>query len=117
MKQVPSRSNPSVDTCKNRWSIFETTVDVPPDCNVATPARAGPLHVQNLLQEAPGALVLGFWKKVFGGTDLDYAALVYGELDVLEDLKVPEELVDPVKLYDCSSRRPTFPAPEPALRG
>jgi hypothetical protein len=51
--------------------------------------------VQDLIQEAHGALVLGVLEEVLGGVDLDYAALVHREVEVLENLEVAEVLVDP----------------------
>jgi hypothetical protein len=53
--------------------------------------------VQDLVEETLGALVPGILEEVFRGADLDYAALVHRKVDVLEDLKVAEVLVDPVK--------------------
>jgi hypothetical protein len=57
--------------------------------------------MQDLVEEAFGALVLGILEEVLGCADLDYAALVHGEIDVLEDLGVPEEPVHPVNLDDA----------------
>jgi len=53
--------------------------------------------VQDLVEETLGALVPGILEEVFRGADLDYATLVHRKVDVLEDLKVAEVLVDPVK--------------------
>jgi hypothetical protein len=53
--------------------------------------------VQDLVEETLGGLDPGILEEVFRGADLDYAALVHRKVDVLEDLKAAEVLVDPAK--------------------
>jgi hypothetical protein len=55
------------------------------------------LLVQDLVEETLDALVPGILEEVFRGADLDYAVLVHRIVYVLEDLKVAEVPVDPVK--------------------